>query len=182
MSDKSRGVCDTGHCRGSHAPPDRLVDRATDCQNVARAQQGGEREGGGDGRAVGAGAYRNVVANRPPDEGTDARVEQVLHQDVLGVLGTDSARLEEREAALHEEDEEAAHHQPQDVADLAIEVDTSGPLRDHRINSGCRDRHSCTRARGQGDSAWKVFGQKASPAKMFGVVWGTRYGCEGDQV
>ena len=117
-------------------PHDRLVDQATDCQNVARAQQGGEREGGGDGRAVGAGAYRNVVANRPPDEGTDARVEQVLHQDVLGVLGTDSARLEEREAALHEEDEEAAHHQPQDVADLAIEVDTSGPLRDQILNSG----------------------------------------------
>ena len=117
-------------------PHDRLVDRATDCQNVARAQQGGEREGGGDGRAVGAGAYRNVEANRPPDEGTDARVEQVLHQDVLGVLGTDSARLEEREAALHEEDEEAAHHQPQDVADLAVEVDTLGPRRDHRINIG----------------------------------------------
>ena len=144
-------------------PHDRLVDRATDCQNVARAQQGGEREGGGDGRAVGAGAYRNVVANRPPDEGTDARVEQVLHQDVLGVLGTDSARLEEREAALHEEDEEAAHHQPQDVADLAVEVDTSGPLRDHRINSGCRDRHSCQLRGRRASRCTDTFGLQTAP-------------------
>ena len=111
-------------------PHDRLVDRATDCQNVARAQQGGEREGGGDGRAVGAGAYRNVEANRPPDEGTDARVEQVLHQDVLGVLGTDSARLEEREAALHEEDEEAADHEPEDVSLDALKGEAAAGRRD----------------------------------------------------
>ena len=54
--------------------------------------------------------HRNHVADRPPDQGADARVEHVLEKDVLRVLGADGAGLEQGEAALHEEDEEAAKH------------------------------------------------------------------------
>ena len=96
----------------------------------------------------GGGPYRDIVADRIPDQSADARIHKVFHEDVLCVLGTDSAGLEEREAALHEKDEEAAEHQPQDVAGLAVEVDSISFLGDELTDGrvGC---HACERARGQ---------------------------------
>ena len=85
-------------------------------------------------------AYRHVVADRVPDDCTDTRIQQVLHQNVLCVLGTDGARFEQCEATLHEEDEEPAEHQPEGVADLAIEVDPVGLLR-NEFQDGRVGRH-----------------------------------------
>ena len=66
-------------------------------------------------RAHGLGAHRKGVAPRPPDQGADAAIENVLEQDVLRVLGTHGAGLDEREAELHEEDEGAGNEEPKRV-------------------------------------------------------------------
>jgi len=64
------------------------------------------------------GAHRNHEADRPPDERADARVEQVLERDILGVLGTHSAGFEKREATLEKEAEEARKQDPRGVRGL----------------------------------------------------------------
>mmetsp|Transcript_6906 Transcript_6906/g.19717 ORF Transcript_6906/g.19717 Transcript_6906/m.19717 type:complete len:358 (+) Transcript_6906:986-2059(+) len=59
-------------------------------------------------------------APQPPDDGTKAGVKKILEQDVLGVLGAHRSRLEQREAALHEEDKHAAHEEVEGVQRLRI--------------------------------------------------------------
>eukprot|EP00302_Diacronema_sp_CCMP2436_P024559 CAMPEP_0179922360 /NCGR_PEP_ID=MMETSP0983-20121128/5611_1 /TAXON_ID=483367 /ORGANISM="non described non described, Strain CCMP 2436" /LENGTH=524 /DNA_ID=CAMNT_0021825729 /DNA_START=24 /DNA_END=1598 /DNA_ORIENTATION=- len=51
-----------------------------------------------------------------PDDRADARIKQVLDQDVLGVLGAHRARLEHGEAGLHEEDEASRPDQEEGIA------------------------------------------------------------------
>mmetsp|Transcript_6907 Transcript_6907/g.19725 ORF Transcript_6907/g.19725 Transcript_6907/m.19725 type:complete len:226 (+) Transcript_6907:1048-1725(+) len=70
--------------------------------------------------AVARVAVGDAKAPGPPDDGTDAGVQQVLEQDVLGVLGAHRSRLEQREAALHEEDKHAAHEEVEGVQRLRI--------------------------------------------------------------
>ena len=53
-------------------------------------------------------AESEAEADRPVDERADAEDEHVLAGDVRGVLHPRQARLEEREAGLHEHDEDAA--------------------------------------------------------------------------
>mmetsp|Transcript_26869 Transcript_26869/g.82655 ORF Transcript_26869/g.82655 Transcript_26869/m.82655 type:complete len:505 (-) Transcript_26869:92-1606(-) len=62
--------------------------------------------------AVGA---RERRAGRPPHDGADAGVEEVLDEDVLHVLLGDGPDLEHGEAGLHPEDEDAAEEEPKRV-------------------------------------------------------------------
>mmetsp|Transcript_26907 Transcript_26907/g.88055 ORF Transcript_26907/g.88055 Transcript_26907/m.88055 type:complete len:536 (-) Transcript_26907:48-1655(-) len=60
-------------------------------------------------------AERDAVAEEPPHDGGDGRVEDVLDEDVLRVLELHGPDLEHREARLHEEDEDHAEEEPEGV-------------------------------------------------------------------
>mmetsp|Transcript_10538 Transcript_10538/g.30002 ORF Transcript_10538/g.30002 Transcript_10538/m.30002 type:complete len:200 (+) Transcript_10538:935-1534(+) len=70
---------------------------------------------GGADEAAGARAVGQRVANDVPDEGAQASVHHILDKDVLGVLGSHAASLEEGETGLHEEHEDGAEQQPENV-------------------------------------------------------------------
>ena len=66
------------------------------------------------------------MAPAPPNDSADASVEQVLEEDVLGVLCAHGARLEERKPELHEEDEHTADEKPEGVASSGREATRDG--------------------------------------------------------
>ena len=53
-------------------------------------------------------SHRNAEANEPPEDGADGGVEDVLEEDVVGVLGRDGSNFKHGKASLHEKDEESA--------------------------------------------------------------------------
>mmetsp|Transcript_18649 Transcript_18649/g.29851 ORF Transcript_18649/g.29851 Transcript_18649/m.29851 type:complete len:346 (-) Transcript_18649:25-1062(-) len=60
-------------------------------------------------------AESDRVSDGPPDQASEASVEDVLQENVLRVLCTDGTSLQEREASLHEEHEVGAEQKPEDV-------------------------------------------------------------------
>ena len=58
-------------------------------------------------------AERKAIPQEPEADGAERRVEQVLEQDISGVLRLNDADLEHGEATLHVEDQRAySHAQP----------------------------------------------------------------------
>ena len=117
---------------GHRAPDDRERDaREDDLEHVAGGPRDGreervrrlaDREQRVDGRREAARAEDRVAvaerdpeADRPVDERADAEDEDVLAGDVRGVLHPRQARLEEREAGLHEHHEDRRDDDPDGV-------------------------------------------------------------------
>mmetsp|Transcript_15676 Transcript_15676/g.51018 ORF Transcript_15676/g.51018 Transcript_15676/m.51018 type:complete len:279 (-) Transcript_15676:92-928(-) len=75
------------------------------------------------------GPVRERVARRPEPRRADARVHEVLEQDVLRILRADGPGAQHGEARLHQEDEDAAVEEPVNV----------GAGRDGVITDECGD-------------------------------------------
>jgi len=57
-------------------------------------------------------AHQQAVAQQDEHHRAQAKVHQVFHQDVAGVLGPGKAALHHGKAALHEEDQHGANQKP----------------------------------------------------------------------
>ena len=57
----------------------------------------------------------SAVAHKVPHEGPDARVHDILDQNVACVLGPDTSGLEQGKPSLHEEDQERGDGHPESI-------------------------------------------------------------------